>query len=100
MVERGSSSGQDKRRDVLDMEWWQTRWTAEDWRAVLLERIELEQELRAIRQATYTGQRLRSKQFVAGLEEKLGRILDVRPGGRTKQIPDRSADQLQFWKAE
>ena len=85
---------------ILDMEWWQTRWTAEDWRAVLLERVELEQELRAIRQATYTGRPLGSNQFVTGLEKKLDRILDVRPGGRTKQIMDRSADQLQFWKAE
>jgi hypothetical protein len=85
---------------VLDMEWWQTRWTAEDWRGVLLERAELEQELSAIRQATYSGRPLGSKQFVARLEEKLGRILEVRRGGRTKQIADRCGDQLEFWNAE
>jgi putative transposase len=85
---------------MLDMEWWQTRWTAEDWRGVLLERAELEQELRAIRQATYSGRPLGSKQFVARLEEKLGRILEVRRGGRTKQIADRCCDQLEFWNAE
>ena len=58
---------------MLDMEWWQSRWTTENWRGVLLERAELEQELRAIRRATYTGRPLGSKPFVAGLEEKLGR---------------------------
>jgi len=83
----------------LDMEWWQSRWTAENWRGVLLERAESEQELRAIRRATYTGRPLGSKQFIAGLEEKLG-LLEVRPGGRTKRNADRRADQLQFWNAE
>jgi len=81
---------------MLDMEWWQRRWTAEAWRGVLLERAESEQELRAIRRATYTGRPLGSKPFVAGLEKKLGRILEVRAGGRTKQNADRCTDQLEF----
>ena len=85
---------------MLDMEWWQRRWTAEDWRGVLLERSALEEELRAIRQATYTGRPLGSKQFIAGLERKLGRVLEVRTGGRTKPIADRVADQLQLWNAQ
>jgi putative transposase len=85
---------------MLDMEWWQSRWTAENWRGVLLERAESEQELRAIRRATYTGRPLGSKQFVAGLEEKLGRILEVRPGGRAKQRADGCTDQSEFWNAE
>ena len=96
----GAHMGRIGAEAMLDMEWWQSRWTAENWRGVLLERAELEQELRAIRRATYTGRPLGSKQFVAGLEEKLGRILEVRPGGRTKQRADRCTDQLQFWNAE
>ena len=63
---------------------------------VLLERAESEQELRAIRQATYSGRPLGSKQFIAGLEEKLGRKLEARLGGRTKEMVDRCADQLEF----
>lgn len=85
---------------MLDMEWWQRRWTAEDWRGVLLERSALEGELRAIRQATYTGRPLGSKQFIAGLERKLGRVLEGRTGGRTKQIADRCGDQLPLWNAQ
>ena len=61
MVERAedfewSSAGAHRGRigagAMLDMEWWQGRWTAENWRGVLLERAESEQELRAIRQAS------------------------------------------------
>jgi len=85
---------------MLDMEWWQRRWSAEGWRGVLLERAESEQELCAIRQATYTGRPLGSKQFIAGLEKKLGRILEVRAAGRTKRNADRCTDQLEFWSAE
>jgi putative transposase len=96
----GAHLGRIRAAAMLDMEWWQTRWTVEDWRGVLLGRAGLEQELRAIRQATYTGRPLGSKQFVARLEEQLGRTLEARPGGRTKEIVDRSADQLQFWNAE
>ena len=84
---------------MLDMEWWQRRWSAEGWRGVLLERAESEQELCAIRQATYTGRPLGSKQFIAGLEKKLGRILEVRAAGRTKRNADRCTDQLEFWSA-
>ena len=89
--------GEDNAAAMLDMEWWEAHWTSEDWRAVLRDRAESAQELRDIRQATYTGRPLGSKQFIAGLEENLGRVLEVRPGGRAKQRKDRREDQLQLW---
>lgn len=96
----GAHLGRISAGGMLDMAWWQRRWTAEGWRGVLLERAESEQELRAIRQATYTGRPLGSKEFITGLEKKLGRILEIRPGGRAKQNVDGCADQLQLWNAE
>jgi putative transposase len=95
----GAHLGRNSAGAMLDMEWWQMRWTAEEWRGVL-ERTELQQELHTIRRATYTGHPLGSKQFVARLEEKLGRTLEVRAPGRPKQIVERCADQLQLWKVE
>lgn len=84
---------------MLDMEWWRQRWTPGEWRAMLLDRTEAEQELDAIRRATYTGRPLGSKEFVAALEAKLGRILEARPGGRTRKIVDACDNQLGFWNA-
>jgi REP-associated tyrosine transposase len=84
---------------MLDMEWWRQRWTPADWRAMLLDRTESEPELDAIRQATYTGRPLGSKEFVAALEAKLGRILEPRPGGRTRKGTDDCGNQLEFWNA-
>jgi len=71
---------------------------SEDWLAGLLDRRESEQDLAVIRRATYTGRPLGSKEFVAGLEARLGRILELRPGGRTRKIAD-CANQLEFWNA-
>ena len=61
---------------------------------MLLNLADQEQELRAIREATYSGRPLGSKEFVAALGEKLGRELGTRPGGRPKGDSDRSANQL------
>jgi putative transposase len=83
---------------MLDTEWWQQRWNPQDWQAVLLSR-ESEPALRTIREATYTGRPLGSQQFVRGLEEKLGRILQVRSGGKKGRIAD-DTNQLHFWNAE
>ena len=56
-------------------------------------------ELTAIRNATYTGRPLGSREFVAGLEKKLGRRLEVRAVGRPKDNGDRK-DQLSLWSGE
>jgi putative transposase len=85
---------------ILDIQWWQQRWSPQNWQAVLLDRAESEQELRAIREATYAGRPLGSQQFVTGLEEKLGRVLHARSGERTRRIADDCANQLRFWNAE
>jgi len=69
---------------MLDMEWWRQRWTPEAWRAVLLDRTESEQELEAIRRATYTGRPLGSKEFIAGLE--VGSDFSKRPGSHDYRI--------------
>jgi hypothetical protein len=47
----------------------------------------------SVRFLRYTGH-LGSNQFVARLEEKLGRRLEIGAGGRAKQIADRCGDQL------
>jgi putative transposase len=82
---------------TLDEDWWQDRWTVQEWKQMLLNRADQEQELRAIREATYTGRPLGSKEFVAALGEKLGRDLGTRSGGRPKGDLDRSANQLALW---
>ena len=63
-------------------------------------RSRLAGRLPAVTGKAYAGRPLGSKQFIAGLEKTLGRILEVRTGGRTRQIADGCADQLQFWNAE
>jgi putative transposase len=82
---------------TLDEEWWQARWTVQEWKPALLNLADQEHELRAIREATYTGRPFGSKEFVAALEEKLGRELGTRRGGRPKRDLDRSENQLGLW---
>jgi putative transposase len=81
---------------MLDPEWWQARSLDEEWRGILGSE---EQGLQAIREATYTGRPLGSKQFVTDLEEKLGRVLKVRPGGRAKTKTGENGNQLALWSA-
>ena len=83
---------------ILDMEWWRQRWTPENWRRVLADQPESAQDRDAIRRATFMGRPLGSPQFVSELEERLGRILELRPGGRTK-VED-AVNQLQLWNNE
>jgi REP-associated tyrosine transposase len=85
---------------LLDREWWQSRWSPEEWQSVLMNRAESEQELRAIREATYLGRPLGSQQFVAELGRKLGRKWEPRAGVRTKQELNRHENQLAIWSAE
>jgi putative transposase len=84
---------------ILDREWWDARWTAAEWRRFLSQSICSDDELTAIRNATYTGRPLGSREFVVGLEKKLGRRLEVRAVGRPKRDEDRK-DQLSLWSGE
>ena len=73
---------------MLDAEWWSARWTAGEWRQVLKGGGECKRELREIREATYAGRPLGSAVFVSGVEEKLGRKLGGRAGGRLMRESD------------
>jgi len=84
----------------LDRAWFDARWSAEEWRTVLANRIPGGEDLRAIREATYLGRPLGSKNFITQLETKLGRKLQARPGGRSKRMLDADANQLALWSAE
>jgi hypothetical protein len=86
--------------EMLDSEWWQPRWSAGEWRTILTERRESAEELRAIREATYSGRPFGSKQFVAGLEERLGRKLELRTGGRSKEELLLERNQMSLWTAK
>lgn len=54
----------------------------------------------AIRRATFMGRPLGSLQFVSELEERLGRILELRHGGRGRTKVNEAVNQLQLWNNE
>jgi len=85
---------------LLDMEWWRQRWTPENWCRMLADQPESDREWDAIRRATFTGRPLGSRQFVSNLEEQLGRILELRCGGRARRMMNEHEQQLQLWKNE
>jgi putative transposase len=85
--------------EMLDRDWWQPRWSAAEWRAILENRMAGAKELRSIREATYTGRPFGSAQFVAGLEQSLGRRLDFGRTGRSRRT-DANENQMAFWIAE
>jgi hypothetical protein len=64
----GHREGDDPRR-VLELEFWRAGGGAESWRQ-LLEEGESEEELRALRRASYWVSRFGAKEFVAQLEER------------------------------
>lgn len=86
--------------EMLDAEWWQLRWSASEWRAILADRAESDDLLRTIREATYSGRPFGSKQFVTALEERLGRKLDLRADRRSKQEPHAEDNQMSLWTAK
>lgn len=92
--------GQVTASPMLEPEWWRRRWTPESWRQFLVDQPASDQELDAIRRATFTGRPLGSRQFVSGLEESLGRVLELRPGGRTRKVENAYVNQLQLWNNE
>jgi putative transposase len=65
----------------LDMEWWQKRWTVEEWKNQLAAE-ESQSELTALRQFTHTGRPLGTPEFVAALEHSTLRPLAPRKRGR------------------
>jgi putative transposase len=73
----------------LEMDLWNRRWTAAEWREYLRDG-ESQVEIRALRQYTHTGRPLGSPQFVATLEESTARPLAARKGGRPKKPPTSS----------
>ena len=83
--------------DGPDRDWWDRRWSGEAWREVLRRTAESAAELRAIRDATYTGRRLGSKDFMAGLEAKLGRRPGPVAGGRILQKVSAMKGQMGLW---
>jgi len=85
---------------AMDWEWWRHRWAPPEWQAFLEEWAGTPAELRTIREATYTGRPLGSKRFVAELEEKLGRRLEARPGGRPRHENGTEESQLALWSSE
>lgn len=66
---------------VVTMTDWRQCWTAAEWRAVLTQGAE---ESAAIREATYGGRPLGSREFVASLEKYLNRRLQRGTPGRPK----------------
>jgi putative transposase len=85
---------------MLDREWWEARWTAAGWRRFLTDSMSTAEERRAIRDATYTGRPLGSREFVAGLERELGRSLEARAGGRRKHDGEGTKSQLALWSSQ
>src|SRR6185437_5717074 len=82
----------------LDMSWWRTRKMQQGWGQVLRDARERSEELDAIRQATFTGRPLGSKEFVSGLEKGLKRNLSAQPGGRPRIVRQDGRVQMEFWE--
>jgi hypothetical protein len=100
VVERVGALGLCGFGPMLDREWWEARWPGPEWRRCLAEPTPRAEDLRAIREATYTGRPLGSREFVAGLEQQLGRRLATRAGGRPKHIGAAAKDQLSLWRSQ
>jgi putative transposase len=69
---------------MLDLPYWAARASREEWRDELGV-TEAAGELAAIRAKTATGRPLGSKDFVAALERKMGRVLEPRATGRPRK---------------
>jgi hypothetical protein len=79
----------------LDWDWWERRWTAESWKAVL---EEPDQEAAPIRMAAYSGRPYGSATFVRALEMQPGRQFGRCKGGRPSKQPEES-NQMGLWDA-
>ena len=72
---------------LLDLAWWFNLWSPPEWEEVVGGRGIDDEELEAIRKATYSGRPIGSPEFVAQLEVALGRPLAARKGGRPPKAP-------------
>jgi putative transposase len=68
----------------LEMESWQARWPVCEWRTFLATG-EAESELTAIRNCTYTGRPLGTREFIRSLETETNRSLTVQRRGRPRK---------------
>lgn len=75
---------------LLEMKPWRERWTEAAW-SEYLSAGEMATELAALRQCTYTGRPLGTRDFVSALEKSTLRLLAPRKGGRPKKTPDKPA---------
>jgi putative transposase len=82
-------------RPPLEMECWQKRWSAAEWREYMAVN-ESQNDLRELRQCTHTGRPLGSAKFVTDLEEMTSRALAPRKGGRPKKANNSSQNDLAF----
>ena len=78
---------------ILDMDMWESRWSAEDWRRYLAS-AETEAELSAIRQCTHTGRPLGTAEFIQTLEETMQRQLVPKNGGRPGKAAHHPAQEV------
>jgi putative transposase len=79
----------------LEMRDWAERWDASGWKAYLTAGAS-ESETAAVRQCTHTGRPLGSEAFVQELEEKMGRQLAPRKGGRPAVTEDERQGEFTF----
>jgi putative transposase len=79
---------------LLDMEPWQRRWTATQWRTYL-SAGESHNDVATLRRCTYTGRPLGEPEFLTALEKSTLRQLAPRKGGRPKKS-SRDAGQEDF----
>jgi putative transposase len=70
---------------LVDLEMWRNRWSAEEWREFLASASGVEEEAEHIRQYTHNGRPLGSAGFVRQLEQRTGRLLTARKGGRPRK---------------
>lgn len=80
----------------LDLAAWGAQWDSSRWREYLLAG-QTDLDIMAIRQSTHTGRPLGSDEFVHELEQKTGRALAARKGGRpAKREQEGTQGQLGF----
>jgi putative transposase len=74
---------------------WAEQWDASSWTQYLAAGTS-ESEVETFRRSTHTGRPLGSEEFIHELEEKTGRLLVPRKGGRPARIRDASQGELHF----
>jgi len=83
-------------RGLLDLKWWEDRWSKQDWNS-MLGAASCDEE--SVRVATHTGRPIGSNQFVNDLEKQLGRRLQPQIGGRPKKQMQEALPEKRFMTA-